>query len=1040
MKKLFFILSFLVFVPTARAQMDCEEVPSCAELGYTQDSCAGGKGVRCPFDESKFYCAGVKQLPDAENPGVTDENWTAKCADKINYCTAYNTECQCTACEDTYLISDGACVPECDKSADTCAAESKVFNAETCTCEACPTNYQFNSETKACEQIACDKTKVEHCATYSSEYEPCTCQTCDTDYLLDEGVCKKMCTIVANCKTYDSDYDPCTCTACEDGFNLKNGKCLSGCAEKCIAAYPIFAGQDNTTAAIADLGENAIAAYVTRQFYVGDKNGDFGQGKWYLPSIGELMYTYGTDVAQITKGVESKKKGSVEGAKEKLIDAALTTLYSKGVNASYLLGEDIHSSTVLGQKTWYYSSDISYTQRQNGNTSSGHFVRCFLILKDLPNTENAFPKIGDVVYTDKSFGSANDYDKTKIIAGIVTAVSDTGKDVTIMNVKSLKFSGNTAESFNPDDPYTARPNSTQNLNPGYRVYWKPDSLWGYAPKVQNISEDDFVTYAQASDNCPCQLYEPDCKLNAAICAAESKLFDEASCSCKPCDAGYIFANGVCVVDPCVAKCKIAYPLFNGRDNTKAAVNQIGKNAMAAYAANQFYVGDKTGDFGQGNWYLPSIGEWMYLYGTDVTKITSFRTSSGANGANKNLINTALTTLLGKGVEAQILKNPFSSNNDYWSSSEKNSGSVWQLNTSTGQRSYHGKNTGWIVRASALVTDFSNSGTDPQIGDVMYEDKTYGAASAYDGSKTPVGIIAAVSTNKRDVMIISLENLTFSSTKLPGNFDPENPYNSSCNLNPSTGRVCTTLWGASEDVTEIPNFEDENNILEVVQASGNCPCQFYLPKVEDTCTGANKCKDSFGNCVPCYSSCSAYNSNYTDTKPSGYTCSSAPVMIGSGNGATSAYKTCYYNCTCEGSDKCRYGNRCVTCYASCSDFSSTYQYEEGTVPDGYNCKRSAALYLGSGNGTSARAVECYGDCKHKCDYEHGCKDADGGCVSCYVNCQDYSHSEYDEPVEGKECVGPNKITVVRPGSGSEIIMQGEGYAAPVIGPLKCYLCY
>ena len=168
--------------------MDCESIPSCEELGYTQEGCSGGKGVRCPFDENKFYCAGVKQLPDAPEPVVTPEDWSAECADKIEYCTAYNTDCKCTACQEGYLLSDGACVPECDKSADTCATESKIFNAETCTCEDCPTNYLFVN-----------------------------------------GVCKKMCTIVENCKTYDSEYDPCNCTACEDGYELSNGVCIDPC-------------------------------------------------------------------------------------------------------------------------------------------------------------------------------------------------------------------------------------------------------------------------------------------------------------------------------------------------------------------------------------------------------------------------------------------------------------------------------------------------------------------------------------------------------------------------------------------------------------------------------------------------------------------------------------------------------------------------------------------------------------------------------------------------------------------------------------------
>ncbi len=157
--------------------MDCDAIPSCIEMGYTQDSCAGGKGIRCPFDENKFYCAGVKQLPDAPEPVITPEEWTAECADKVDHCTAYNNDCQCTTCEDDYNLADNTCVSKCDKSVDTCAAESKTFNAETCTCKACPTNYKFNATTKTCEEITC--AEKSNCIEYDDE---CNCVACEDGY------------------------------------------------------------------------------------------------------------------------------------------------------------------------------------------------------------------------------------------------------------------------------------------------------------------------------------------------------------------------------------------------------------------------------------------------------------------------------------------------------------------------------------------------------------------------------------------------------------------------------------------------------------------------------------------------------------------------------------------------------------------------------------------------------------------------------------------------------------------------------------------
>ncbi len=82
---------------------------------------------------------------------------------------------------------------------------------------------------------------------------------------------------------------------------------------------------------------------------------------------------------------------------------------------------------------------------------------------------------------------------------------------------------------------------------------------------------------------------------------------------------------------------------------------------------------------------------------------------------------------------------------------------------------------------------------------MYADKTWSSADDYDGSKQAVGIVSAVG-NDGSVKIVSLKNLTFSSSSRAGNFDPDNPYG---------GRAVYTKWTtndkASEDIVDIPNY-------------------------------------------------------------------------------------------------------------------------------------------------------------------------------------------------------------------------------------------
>lgn len=103
----------------------------------------------------------------------------------------------------------------------------------------------------------------------------------------------------------------------------------------------------------------------------------------------------------------------------------------------------------------------------------------------------------------------------------------------------------------------------------------------------------------------------------------------------------------------------------------------------------------------------------------------------------------------------------------------------------------------------FLKDFFNSSVGnevPKVGDVVYEDKTFGAASDYDGTKRAVGVVAIVSEDARDVTIINLKDLTFSSKDVAGNFNPENPYGAS-----NATIYWRTRFKGMEDIAEIENF-------------------------------------------------------------------------------------------------------------------------------------------------------------------------------------------------------------------------------------------
>ena len=175
---------------------------------------------------------------------------------------------------------------------------------------------------------------------------------------------------------------------------------------------------------------------------------------------------------------------------------------------------------------------------------------------------------------------------------------------------------------------------------------------------------------------------------------------------------------------------------------------------------------------------------------------------------------------------------------------------------------------------------------------MYEDKTYGSAADYNGNKTPVGIIASVSDNKKDVVIINLKDLTFDSVSAANNFDPDNPYG---NEKQNTQWLANTV--GSDKFNEFHQVDGDKFSI-FAQTSDNCSCQFYIDDIAGTsCKGIYQCKDSQGKCVTCYATCWDYDTSSSDQNSG--RCNDVSddrffsIMIGSGKGATASSTICCY---------------------------------------------------------------------------------------------------------------------------------------------------
>ena len=130
-----------------------------------------------------------------------------------------------------------------------------------------------------------------------------------------------------------------------------------------------------------------------------------------------------------------------------------------------------------------------------------NYVRSFQLLNNFFNPltlsgdpgaggSGAAPQIGDVVYTDMSWSSADNYDNSKTAAGVIYDVDESSGAVKIINLKDLTFSSNTAiNNFNPDNPYGGAYGYTR-WSTGENMYENIDEIhdyYGYINPNDNIT-------------------------------------------------------------------------------------------------------------------------------------------------------------------------------------------------------------------------------------------------------------------------------------------------------------------------------------------------------------------------------------------------------------------------------------------------------------------------------------------------------------------------------------------------------------------------
>ena len=186
-----------------------------------------------------------------------------------------------------------------------------------------------------------------------------------------------------------------------------------------------FDGEGNTKIILKELGDKALAAKACNEYNVGTE-ADFAAGTWYLPAMGELEEMYAGKSAITTTLQKLEEDHSVD------TDQLSGYLWS---SSEYYNGNSWDLLTTNGNR-YYYTKTGSFAVR-----SFQLIENCFTPLTLSADGTGgsggtAAPKVGDIMYTDKSWGSVDQYDSSKTVAGVVASVGDDGS-VKIMSLKDV---------------------------------------------------------------------------------------------------------------------------------------------------------------------------------------------------------------------------------------------------------------------------------------------------------------------------------------------------------------------------------------------------------------------------------------------------------------------------------------------------------------------------------------------------------------------------------------------------------------------------
>ena len=404
-------------------------------------------------------------------------------------------------------------------------------------------------------------------------------------------------------------------------------------------------------------------------------------GHWYLPTMGEWMDLVGYDLQAMEMGCKNTSSSGQGATKAslRLVNKALQALKNRGGKAKEL-AESGYYWTSLEYSSTYAWGITAAGYRDKIGRDANKYVRVSLEIGCPSNAVSKLPShatsgsvctalngdtkyksfncedgyvvnmagtecvkgcaVGDVFYADASCGKADNYvaEISPKPVGVVYWVTEDGQHGKVINLKDLgkKYS----ELFDPENPYDT----------SYGLYW---GFYGYdVPDLPNYT------------SCNSSMLE-------CLKSKDSDCYDGKAITQK--------------LDKTGPYCSYS-PWTSESDRRRYTLFCIAQQAEATLA---FYPPEVQPDdpiVGKGNWYLPSLGELMDLYGFYVECLEKCDSPSSeiATGITLTLVNQTLKALGDKGVDAKkIAEKGYGTACSYSSSMESSSERFWLLDMCDG---------------------------------------------------------------------------------------------------------------------------------------------------------------------------------------------------------------------------------------------------------------------------------------------------------------------------------------------------------------------